>query len=74
MVFGAHLLPYSWLYKSISYRVISIIIPILSLIIGCIGSALEIAATLVVIECIFAFLLYQELKVIKMRVKYERNE
>ena len=36
MVFGAHLLPYSWLYKSISYRIFAIIIPVLSLVIGCI--------------------------------------
>jgi hypothetical protein len=35
MVFGAHLLPYSWLYKSISYRIFAIIIPVLSLVIGC---------------------------------------
>ena len=33
MVFGAHLLPYSWLYKSISYRIFAIIIPVLSLVI-----------------------------------------
>ncbi|MDO5041483.1 MAG: hypothetical protein Q4D95_05275, partial [Peptoniphilus sp.] len=27
MVFGAHLLPYSWLYKSKSYKVFAIVIP-----------------------------------------------
>ena len=30
MVFGAHLLPYSWLYRSVSYRVFAIAIPLLS--------------------------------------------
>lgn len=34
IIFGAHLLPYSWLYKSKSYLVFSIVIPILSLIVG----------------------------------------
>lgn len=50
MVFGAHLLPYSWLYQSISYRVFSIIIPILSLIVGCMFSPLSVAVTLFVTE------------------------
>lgn len=34
MVFGAHLLPFSWLYKSKAYLVMSIIIPIVVLIVG----------------------------------------
>ena len=34
MIFGAHLLPYGWLYKSKSYMIFAILIPILSLIIG----------------------------------------
>jgi len=29
MIFGAHLLPYSWLYKSKSYMALSVIIPII---------------------------------------------
>ena len=61
MVFGAHLLPYSWLYKSISYRVFSIIIPIMSLIVGCIFSAFSVAITLLVVECIFVIALFVEL-------------
>ena len=61
MVFGAHLLPYSWLYKSISYRIFAIIIPVLSLVIGCIFSALFIALTLILVECIFAAALFAEL-------------
>lgn len=34
MIFGAHLLPYGWLYKSKSYIVFAVLIPILSLIVG----------------------------------------
>lgn len=62
MVFGAHLLPYSWLYKSISYRVFSIIIPIVSLIVGCMFSAFSVAIILLVFECIFVIALFVELR------------
>lgn len=34
MIFGAHLLPYSWLYKSKSYMVFAIVIPFLALLLG----------------------------------------
>lgn len=34
MIFGAHLLPDGWLYQSISYKIMSIIIPIMALIVG----------------------------------------
>ena len=61
MVFGAHLLPYSWLYKSISYRVFSIVIPITALIVGCMFSAFSVAITLLAVECIFVIALYVEL-------------
>lgn len=60
MVFGAHLLPYSWLYKSLSYRIFSIAIPIVSLITGCIFSAFSVAFTMLIIEVIFSIVLYVE--------------
>ena len=60
MVFGAHLLPYSWLYKSISYRVFAICIPILSLILGCLYSSFVVAITMIILEVIFVILLYIE--------------
>lgn len=62
MVFGAHLLPYSWLYKSISYRVFAIVIPIISLICGCMFSAFFVACTLLLVECIFVIALSVELR------------
>ena len=61
MVFGAHLLPYSWLYKSSSYRIFSIIIPIVSLLVGCIFSALSVAIVLLIIEVIFVSMLFIEI-------------
>ena len=60
MVFGAHLLPYSWLYKSLSYRIFSIAIPIVSLIVGCIYSAFSVAVTNLIIEIMFAIALFVE--------------
>ena len=62
MVFGAHLLPYSWLYRSLSYCVFSIAIPIISLIVGCIFSAFSVAITLLIVECIFVIALFVELR------------
>lgn len=62
MVSGAHLLPYSWLYKSLSYRIFSIIIPIVSLAIGCMFSAFAVAITLLIIEVVFVNFLFVELR------------
>ncbi len=60
MVFGAHLLPYSWLYKSLSYRIFAIAIPIVSLIVGCMFSAFLVAVTILIIEIIFVIALFVE--------------
>lgn len=63
MVFGAHMLPYSWLYKSNSYRNFSIIIPITSLIVGNIFGGFAVALTLAFIEIIFVIMLFREMKI-----------
>ena len=65
MVFGAHLLPYSWLYKSVSYRVFAIMIPIVSLVVGCMFSALWVAIILLVVEVVFVFALFVEVRKLK---------
>lgn len=65
MVFGAHLLPYSWLYKSLSYRVFAIIIPIVSLILGCMFSSVIIATTMIALEIIFCVCLISEVNIMK---------
>ena len=62
MVFGAHLLPYSWLYKSLSYRIFAIAIPLVSLGIGCMFSASAVAVVMVVSEVLLAFMLSLEVR------------
>ena len=67
MVFGAHLLPYSWLYNSLSYRLFSIIIPIISLIVGCMFSAFWVAIMLLIFEIMFVITLFAELCKLKSK-------
>ena len=62
MTFGAHLLPYSWLYNSKTYMVLSIIIPILSLIVGLNFANYTLAIMMILIEIIFSVLLSFENK------------
>jgi hypothetical protein len=62
MVFGAHLLPYSWLYDSTSYKVFAIIIPILSLIIGCYLNVIYVPIVMIITEIIFVLCLIKEMK------------
>ncbi len=62
MVFGAHLLPYSWLYDSISYKIFAIIIPILSLIIGCYLNVIYVPIVMIITEIIFVLCLIKEMK------------
>mgnify|MGYP003296181319 CR=1 FL=1 len=62
MIFGAHLFPYSWLYNSSTYMALSIVIPILSLIVGLNFSNYILAIMMIVIEIIFSLLLAFENK------------
>ena len=62
MVFEAHLVPYSWLYKSLSYRIFVIAIPIVSLVVGCVFSAFSVAVTMLIIEVLFVFSLVVEVR------------
>ena len=62
MVFGAHLLPYSWLYKSKAYMIVSIAIPFIALLLGHMCSDLILAAVLALIEIVFVALLFRESK------------
>lgn len=65
MIFGAHLFPFSWLYNSKSYMVLSIIIPILSLIVGLKFDNYILAIIMIIIEVVFSILLIIENKKIK---------
>ncbi len=62
MVFGAHLLPYSWLYQSKAYRVFAMIIPILSLVLGNLFSGWVVAGTIAIVEMVFVIILRNEVK------------
>ena len=65
MIFGAHLLPFGWLYNSKAYMVLSVIIPILSLIVGLNFANYILAIMMIVIELIFSILLFFENKTVK---------
>jgi hypothetical protein len=70
MIFGAHLLPYGWLYKSRTYTVLSVTIPIAALIVGVTFPATVVAGTMVLFEVVFSVLLFVEVK--KLPVVAER--
>lgn len=60
MIFGAHLLPYGWLYQSKSYYFFSLAIPIAVLLIGIYCSPAVIAIFMLITEIIFCILLFAE--------------
>ena len=65
IIFGAHLMPYSWLYKSNSYFILSIIIPITALIIGLNFEPFVLAILMIGFEVLFSILLINEIKKIE---------
>lgn len=62
MIFGAHLMPYSWLYLSKSYFAFSIAVPILSLIVGLMFPPFVLAAVMIGVEILFCILLCLEVR------------
>lgn len=62
MIFGAHLMPYSWLYKSKSYFAFLIIIPITALIIGLKFQIFIHTIVMILYEVLFSTLLSFEVK------------
>ncbi|MBA4383228.1 MAG: hypothetical protein C0410_00685 [Anaerolinea sp.] len=67
MIFGAHLLPYGWLYKSKSYMILSVIIPIAVLILGLNFAPSVVAGVMVLVEIIFSLLLFSEVKKLSLQ-------
>jgi len=65
MIFGAHLMPYSWLYLSKSYFVLSIVIPVMALAVGCTNPPYVLAIIMVIIEILFSIVLIFENRKIK---------
>ncbi len=62
IIFGAHLMPYSWLYRSSSYFFLSILVPIAALMIGLNFEPFILAAFMAIIETVFSMLLFFEVK------------
>ena len=60
MVFGAHLLPFGWLYKSRIYYIMSCVVSIMALLVGLYCSPFVLAVVMVVTEVVFVFLLLVE--------------
>lgn len=58
MIFGAHLLPYSWLYKSRMYIVSSVLLPIGALVLEHMFSAQVLALVFAAYELLFTVILY----------------
>jgi hypothetical protein len=68
MIFGAHLLPYGWLYKSKSYLALSAIIPVLMLLLGNLYDGTVVAGAMIGIESIFSGLLVMENRSIHQKI------
>lgn len=62
MIFGAHLLPYGWLYQSRAYTVMAVLISLGALIIGNLGPPAVLAAVMAGVGVIFSAWLAVELK------------
>lgn len=69
MIFGAHLLPYGWLYQSRAYYVFSVLIPVLVLSVGISHNAGVIAAMMILVEIILCVLLGVEVRTQKSNRK-----
>lgn len=67
MIFGAHLLPYGWLYQSSSYKVLSILIPIAALIAGINFPPYLVAGMMILVEIVFSLLLMNEVRKLSVR-------
>lgn len=62
MIFGAHLMPFGWLYKSKIYYVLSIFIPIAALLVGLNFEAYVLALCMILVEIVFCICLVVEHK------------
>jgi len=65
MIFGAHLMPYSWLYMSKTYFILSILIPFTALLVGLNFPPYVLAGLMILFETIFCICLIIENKKIR---------
>lgn len=63
MIFGAHLLPYGWLYQSRAYTVMAVLISLGALVLGNLAAPAVLAAVMAGVEVVFSIWLAMELKV-----------
>lgn len=69
MIFGAHLLPFGWLYDSKSYYIFSVVITILAFIVGLLFQPSILALLMIVMEILFSAFLFQEVRKLPKMVK-----
>ncbi|UEL47748.1 MULTISPECIES: DUF7010 family protein [Terrisporobacter] len=67
IIAGAHLMPFGWLYKSKTYLVLSVIIPIAALIVGLNFTPVILATMMILFEIIFCICLNFENKNLKIK-------
>ena len=68
IIFGAHLLPFGWLYKSKAYFVMSVIISFTAVIIGIMFNAVVVSIVMIMFEIIFSLWLIRENRTLYRRV------
>ncbi len=62
MIFGAHLMPYGWLYMSKTYMVFSVAVPIAALVVGLLCEPFILAIMMIGVEVLFSICLVLENK------------
>lgn len=62
MIFGAHLLPFSWLYKCKFYMISSIVVTVSCLFVGCVFGAYAVAIFMLIHQILFCVELWVKMK------------
>lgn len=62
MIFGAHLLPFGWLYDSKGYYAMSCIVSVGALIVGLLFTPFTLACVMIGVEVVFSLILWRENK------------
>ena len=60
IIFGAHLLPFGWLYDSKAYYIMSVVVSLEALVVGLMTSPFVLSCIMIVVEIIFSIVLYSE--------------
>lgn len=66
VIFGAHLLPFGWLYKSKAYSVMSVLISFTIICIGIMFNAVVVSIVMILFEGVFSIWLVFENKALKI--------